>query len=118
AGQYWNVIIPDGDREAGCKSGAVQGDGAASHRDACRADRISIQDVRVIGVVGTAVATQVGDADDEAVRAQHLRIDTAHAEGPSVERSRREHWRCCALWIAQGPNAYNRRGLRLGRHPR
>jgi len=45
--------------------------------------------MRVIGVIRPTVAAQIGDSDYEAIRAEHLRIETAHAECFRVEGSGR-----------------------------
>src|ERR1700691_2983145 len=67
----------------------------------------------VVVVVRAAVAAQIGDADDEAVRGQDLCIETAQAKAEYVEWDRSECWRSYTWRIAQCPHANHRCSLGL-----
>jgi len=67
----------------------------------------------VVAVIGTAVAAQIGDTDDEAVRTQDLRVEPAHAERFRIKRGLRESRRSCTQRITQSPHANHRCGFRF-----
>ena len=58
----------------------LQRDRSAIHGYSGRRHGVSVEHVRVIVIIGTAVATQVGDSDDEGIRAEYLCVESAHAE--------------------------------------
>ncbi len=111
--QQGHARAAHGDCESGRKAGTLQSDRAAVDRDARRAHRVSVEHMGVVVEIGAAVAAEISDANDEAVRTQDLRIETAHAESCRVERSRSESRRSRALRIAQGPYANHRCGFRF-----
>jgi hypothetical protein len=86
----------------------MYGDRAATCANSRREDGVSVEHVRVVAIIGSPIAAQVGDPNHEVPGSKNLCVKTRHGKRWTVERRRRQRRRWRALRVAEGPHADHR----------